>query len=357
MSSEIKTQFIDSLLSWHEENDRQLPWKINKDPYQIWLSEIILQQTRVAQGLPYYERFITTFPTVYDLAKADVSEVFKAWEGLGYYSRAKNLHYTAREIVSTFGGHFPNTYNGLLSLKGIGPYTAAAIASFAFDLPHAVLDGNVFRVLARVFGIELPIDQASGKQNFQKLAESLLPHQLASKFNQAIMDFGALQCVPQNPNCSQCPLQHICIAFQTGMVKNLPIKSKRLVKQNRYFHFFQVNDGDGIWLEKRSGKDIWQGLYQLPVIESMGPLLNEDEGGLNGIVTKDLIPIYSSKQQLTHRTIHGAFYQIGVSSLSLIPESWIKINTESLSEYPFPRIIHDYLKSREWLMLLKSASL
>lgn len=355
MSSEAKFQFVNKLLTWHEKNDRYLPWKTNKDPYQIWLSEIILQQTRVAQGLPYFERFIHQFPTVFELANAAEAEVFKTWEGLGYYSRARNLHHTAKEIVKTFDGHFPDNYDGLLRLKGIGPYTAAAIASFAFDLPHAVLDGNVFRVLSRIFGINLPIDQLAGKQHFQKLAESLLTAVDAAKFNQAIMDFGALQCVPQNPNCSECSMHHICVAYQTGRVKDLPFKSKRIVKQNRYFHFFEVKDDNSFWIEKRNGKDIWQGLYQFPHIESIEPLIEKDSALWPGIDREDLRPVFSSKQQLTHRTIHGAFYQIEVSGLTNIPENWIKIEHTRLSEYPFPRIIHDYLKSREWLLLFKSA--
>ncbi len=352
MSFKTNSHFVHFLLSWHDENDRHLPWKANKDPYQIWLSEIILQQTRVAQGLPYFERFISLFPTVYDLAFAEESEVFKAWEGLGYYSRARNLHFTAKEIVNTYHGHFPDTYEGLLSLKGIGPYTAAAIASFAYDLPHAVLDGNVFRVLSRVFGVEHPVDLPAGKQYFQKLAEALLPSDNAATFNQAIMDFGALQCIPKNPNCPECPMQNICTAYATGHVKDLPVKSKRLIKQNRYFHFFEVQDAHHIWLEKRSDKDIWQGLYQFPMIESPEPLLNADIDSPYGIEFNDLIPVFSAKQQLTHRTIYGAFYQIESSNLPQIPENWIKIKSETLSEYPFPRIIHDYLKSRDWLLSL-----
>jgi A/G-specific adenine glycosylase len=356
MTSEAKFNFVNSLHSWHSENDRQLPWKTNKDPYQIWLSEIILQQTRVAQGLPYFERFLNRFPTVFDLAQAEESEVFKVWEGLGYYSRAKNLHHTAKEVATAFGGIFPDKYQGLLSLKGVGPYTAAAIASFAFDLPHAVLDGNVFRVLARVFGIDLPADQPAGKQYFQKLAESLLPVDNASKFNQAIMDFGALQCVPQNPNCTECPMQHICIAFQTGRIKDLPFKSKRIVKQNRYFHFFEIYDANSIWIEKRNGKDIWQGLYQFPLIESIDPLLENESDLFPGIDISDLIPVFSSKQQLTHRTIHAAFYRVESSSIGQIPENCIKTEPDKLMDYPFPRIIHDYLKSKEWLSHLRCAA-
>lgn len=349
MSPEIKHQFVHFLLSWHSENDRQLPWKSNKDPYRIWLSEIILQQTRVAQGLPYYERFIHLFPTVFDLAMADESEVFKAWEGLGYYSRARNLHQTARVVAGKYSGHFPDSYKGLLTLKGIGPYTAAAIASFAFDLPHAVLDGNVFRVLSRVFGIDQPMDQPEGKLHFQNLAENILPANDASRFNQAIMDFGALQCVPQNPNCKVCTLQHLCVAFQTGSVKDLPFKSKRLVKQNRYFHFFEVKNDEFIWLEKRSSKDIWQGLYQFPLIESMEALLEEKSVIWPGIHPEKLTPVFSTKQQLTHRTIYAAFYQADISVLKKIPDNWIKVEHSKMVEFPFPRIIHDYLKNKQLL--------
>lgn len=354
MRPEFNSYFTHSLLSWHHENDRQLPWKVSKDPYQIWLSEIILQQTRVAQGLPYYERFIRLFPTVFELAAADESDVFKAWEGLGYYSRARNLHLTARKVVDTYGGEFPKTYEGLLSLKGIGPYTAAAIASFAFELPHAVLDGNVFRVLSRVFGIAQAIDLPEGKKSFQKLAGSLLPAEHASQFNQAIMDFGALQCVPQNPNCEACNMQSICIAYQTGSVNDLPVKAKRLVKQSRYFHFFEVMDDGHVWIEKRIAKDIWQGLYQYPSIESTEPLPDADSGLWPGINYQEIIPVFSTKQQLTHRTIYAAFYRLARTRLKEIPDTWIKVELSKLHEYPFPRIIHDYLNRKEWLLLFNS---
>lgn len=346
MSPELVYHFVQSLLCRHSENDRQLPWKLSRDPYRIWLSEIILQQTRVAQGLPYYERFIHLFPTVFDLASADESEVFKAWEGLGYYSRARNLHQTAREVAEKYSGHFPDSYEGLLTLKGIGPYTAAAIASFAFDLPYAVLDGNVFRVLSRFFGIDQPIDQSAGRKHFQYIAECVLPANDAARFNQAIMDFGAMQCVPQNPNCTACSLQSLCVAFQTGRVKDLPFKSKRLVKQNRYLHFFEVMSDKYIWIEKRSNKDIWQGLFQFPLIESAEPLLEENSTIWPGIHAENITPVFSAKQQLTHRTIYAVFYQLEFSRLTTIPENWIAVEHCRLNEYPFPGIIHNYMKNK-----------
>ena len=227
----MKLNFTSTLLHWHaKDNTREMPWKGEKDPYKIWLSEIILQQTRVEQGLAYYNRFISTYPTVFDLAKAKDQTVFKLWEGLGYYNRCRNLLATAKEIVKTFNGKFPNDYETLLTLKGVGPYTAAAIASFAFNAPHAVLDGNVFRVIARYEGIDVPTDTTAGKKIFETRAAALLDKKRAGLYNQAIMDFGATVCKPMAPNCNACPLQKTCVAHATAQVNQIPIKEKQLVK-------------------------------------------------------------------------------------------------------------------------------
>ena len=253
----MKADFTKKLLQWNQRsNNRAMPWKGEKDPYRIWLSEIILQQTRVEQGLAYYQRFIQTFPTIHDLANAPEKEVFKLWEGLGYYTRCKNLLATAVYISKELNGQFPATYSSILALKGIGPYTAAAIGSFAFNLPHAVTDGNVLRVLSRYFGISTPIDTTEGKKRYDLLAEALLDKQQPGIYNQAIMDFGAVICKPQQPLCPVCPQQKECVALATGNVKLLPVKEKQLVKKTRWFYYLVVQVKDEVLLNKRTGKDI-----------------------------------------------------------------------------------------------------
>ncbi|MCA0235085.1 MAG: A/G-specific adenine glycosylase [Bacteroidetes bacterium] len=256
------------LLQWAAEHPRPMPWKGERDPYKIWLSEIILQQTRVEQGLPYYEKFVAAYPTVTDLALAPEDELFKLWEGLGYYSRARNLHFTAKYIATALDGRFPDTYDTIRALKGVGDYTAAAIASFAYDLPHAVLDGNVYRILARFFGIDMPTDTPAAKKEFTRLAQQVLDAERPAAFNQAIMDFGATHCTPQQPRCATCPMQPHCVAFQSGRVQELPIKSKKLIKKERYFCYFIFHYKGDTWVRKRTGKDIWHGLFDFPAMES-----------------------------------------------------------------------------------------
>lgn len=259
----MKLNFTSTLLHWHtHSNTREMPWKGEKDPYKIWLSEIILQQTRVEQGLAYYNKFTQAYPTVFDLAKAKDQTVFKLWEGLGYYNRCRNLLATAREIVKTFDGKFPNDYETLLTLKGVGPYTAAAIASFAFNAPHAVLDGNVYRVIARYQGIDVPTDTTAGKKIFETRAAALLDKKRAGLYNQAIMDFGATVCKPLAPTCNNCPLQKTCVAHATAQVNQLPIKEKQLIKKERRFYYFLLQVQDEIWVTERKHKDIWQGLFE-----------------------------------------------------------------------------------------------
>jgi len=313
--------FTKNLLAWFETNDRPLPWKGEKNPYYIWLSEIILQQTRVEQGLPYFERFKATFPTVFDLAKASSDKVMKLWEGLGYYSRARNLHFTAKFIAEELNGIFPNTHSAILGLKGVGPYTAAAIASFAFDLPHAVVDGNVFRVLSRVFGIETPIDTTQGKKQFNQLADILLAKKMPAIYNQAIMDFGATQCTPTNPDCANCPMQKNCIAFNNKLIDKLPVKSKKIKKRNRFFNYLVCKREETLILNKRTKKDIWLNLYDFPLIETTA-LLDEpsltkhaDFQQIIGL-TKYNIKKASKpfKQLLTHQKIIAIFWEIELKS-------------------------------------------
>ncbi|MFD2725027.1 A/G-specific adenine glycosylase [Hyunsoonleella rubra] len=261
--------FSEILIRWYSDNKRNLPWRETQEPFRIWLSEIILQQTQVKQGLPYYEAFVTEFPTVFELANADENEVLKLWQGLGYYSRARNLHFTAKYIANDLEGVFPDTYKGLLKLKGVGDYTASAIASICFNEPTAVVDGNVYRFLSRYFGIETPINSTEGTKEFKALAQELIDPQNPATFNQAIMEFGARQCRPKNPDCMFCPFQETCVAFTKGTIDLLPVKLKKLKVKQRYFNFLVfISEDKQTLLEKREGKGIWQNLYQFPLIET-----------------------------------------------------------------------------------------
>lgn len=263
--------FRRNLLAWHAGHSRPMPWKGERDPYKVWLSEVILQQTRVEQGLPYYERFVAAYPTVRHLAEAPQDAVFKHWEGLGYYSRARNLHAAAKYIAFDRGGAFPDTYEGLRALKGVGDYTAAAIAAFAYDLPHAVLDGNVYRVLARFFGIETPINTPAAKRDFSALAQRLLDAQRPAAYNQAIMDFGAGHCTPKRPLCGTCPLAARCAALRTQRVERLPVKVKAAPKQARYWVYAVLYHRGSVWVRPRPAGDIWQNLYEFPLLELPEP--------------------------------------------------------------------------------------
>ncbi|HEY0091267.1 MAG TPA: A/G-specific adenine glycosylase, partial [Flavobacterium sp.] len=257
------------LIDWYLQNRRNLPWRDTTDPYLIWLSEIMLQQTRVAQGMPYYFKFAEAFPTVFDLARADEQQVLKLWQGLGYYSRARNLHKTAQYVAGNLGGIFPKNYAGLIKLTGVGEYTAAAIASFSYNEPVAVVDGNVFRVLSRFFDIETDIATPSAKKEFTSLASELMPKDQPALFNQAIMEFGALQCIPRNPDCYNCPLNSGCLAFKSRKVNVLPVKSKKAKAKDRFFNYLVYSDeNQRTLLEKRIGKGIWENLYEFPLIET-----------------------------------------------------------------------------------------
>jgi A/G-specific adenine glycosylase len=347
----MKLNFTSTLLHWHaKDNTREMPWKGEKDPYKIWLSEIILQQTRVEQGLAYYNRFISTYPTVFDLAKAKDQTVFKLWEGLGYYNRCRNLLATARVIVKTFNGKFPNDYETLLTLKGVGPYTAAAIASFAFNAPHAVLDGNVFRVIARYEGIEGPTDTTAGKKIFETRAAALLDKKRAGLYNQAIMDFGATVCKPLAPTCTICPLQKTCVAHATAQVNQLPIKEKQLVKKERRLYYFLLQVNDEIWVTERKHKDIWQGLFEFYVLEAGKKMLWNETG--TQLFLKEQLGIPSIKmlhrsseikQTLTHQIIKAQFIRVALSKKpsSITSGKWQKIG--QLKKLPFPKLINQYL--------------
>lgn len=347
--------FRKELLEWFATNHRPMPWKGERDPYIIWLSEIILQQTTVAQGTAYFEKFSGRYPSVKDLADAPSDEVMKLWEGLGYYSRARNLHGTAKYINTELKGFFPTTYEDILKLRGIGPYTAAAIAAFAYDLPHAVLDGNVYRVLSRFFGIETPIDTTEAKHIFTELANKVLDKKRPADFNQAMMDFGATFCTPAKPKCVQCSLQTACSAFQTQKVDVLPIKSKKMVRRTRYFNYLVINEGDFVFIRKRVEKDIWQDLYEFPLVETenLVEILREDELTNFKIDKNELRLLKKSQpfqQLLTHQKIIAIFWEYEVLTSKtdglLRGEDFLKIDRQNLTEYAFPKTIDIYLKEK-----------
>ena len=333
------------LLTWYRENKRDLPWRDTKDSYKIWLSEIILQQTQVAQGLPYYQKFIDTYPDVFSLAKASEQKVLNLWQGLGYYSRARNLHYTAKDIVNNYQGVFPKSYKELLKLKGVGEYTAAAIASFCYNEPVAVLDGNVYRVLSRFFGIDTPINTTEGKKLFKNLAQQNLDTHQPALYNQAIMEFGALHCSPVQPKCETCPLVKGCMAFQTGQTANLPVKLSKIKIKKRYLHYFLVEWQELIILEKREGKGIWQNLYQLPLIEKPDNKLFSSEDLSSFYLKYGIAPenspvlVEKTVHKLTHQHLQISFWYIQSKQKPLKT-----VSKTSLKNYPLPVVIANFLE-------------
>lgn len=351
---ELKKRFPALLLKWNtEQNDRQMPWKGEKDPYKIWLSEIILQQTRVEQGLGYYNNFIKTFPDIQRLAKAKDEKIFKLWEGLGYYTRCRNLIVSARFIAKERKGKFPDSYEEIKALKGVGPYTAAAISSFAFNLPHAVVDGNVFRVLARVFGIGKPTDTTEGKKYFTQLAEELLDKKEPGIYNQAIMDFGAVVCKPVAPLCSTCCFKKICTAFQNDRINELPVKEKKIKIRQRWFYYLILEYKNEMVIRQRTEKDIWQDLYEFPLIESSIELDKKnllqqiEKRNLFNSKDTELISIsYLFKQQLSHQLITGQFIRFKAKRKFSGAESWQWIAKDRIGKYAFPRFINQYLREK-----------
>ena len=309
--------FREQLLLWHQTHHRPMPWKGERDPYKIWLSEIILQQTRVQQGTAYYQKLLAAYPDIHQLADAPEDELLKHWEGLGYYSRARNLHATARYIARECGGRFPDTYEAIRQLKGVGDYTAAAIASFAYELPHAVLDGNVYRILARFFGLETPIDSPAARKEFAELAAALLDSSRPGAYNQAIMDFGATACVPKSPACGICPLRTQCEALRSDRVAMLPVKAKKLAKTDRYFVYAVFYHREHIWVRQRGERDIWQNLYEFPLLELpelpadaavLPPLLLAHffpGGAPQGTCLRGISKPY--RQTLSHRVVNAVF--------------------------------------------------
>lgn len=343
--------FSHILIEWYERNKRDLPWRHTSDPYKIWVSEVILQQTRVAQGLEYYLNFTETFPTVYSLAEADIDRVLKVWQGLGYYTRARNMHATAKYIVDNLGGMFPSSYSGLIQLKGIGDYTASAIAAFAFREPVAAVDGNVYRIFARVFGVETPIDTSKGKAELKAIASSMLDVERPHIYNQAIMDFGGTLCMPKNPRCYECPVLEMCSAFRNRTVDDLPVKSKKVKQTIRYFTYIIPENRGKTFISKRSKSDIWHSLYEFPLVESERQLtieeLVKDESWLSlfGDTMPEIVHVSSpAKYVLSHQKIFAQFVVVKVATVSpVLEQAYSQINFDEIHEYSTPRLIEGYL--------------
>ncbi|TAJ13431.1 A/G-specific adenine glycosylase [Marinilabiliaceae bacterium JC017] len=349
--------FSIQLQAWYSSYGRSLPWRHTKDPYSIWVSEIILQQTQVKQGLDYYNRFINSFPNIEALAVAEQDEVLKLWQGLGYYSRARNLHAAAQSIFFKQKNVFPKNYKDILLLKGIGPYTAAAIASFAFNLPYAVLDGNVYRVLSRLFTIEIPIDSTAGKKHFQELANQLLDKRNPALHNQAIMDFGAICCTPTSPKCTECPFQTTCKAYLTNTVIDFPKKGKRTKQRHRYFTFFFFDIHHSTYINKRGNNDIWTGLYEFPLIETNQKTSLKEVKKI--FLTQNLpytnITIKKAttyKHVLSHQIIHATFFKVSTNEHKLThwqQKPLQRIPISELQNYPFPQLIIKFLNDNNFI--------
>ena len=339
-------KFSNTLIHWYLQNNRDLPWRKSKNPYFIWLSEIMLQQTRVAQGLSYYIKFTSTFPTVFDLAKADESTVLKMWQGLGYYSRARNLHFSAKQISKELNGIFPSTYEEIIKLKGVGDYTASAISSICFNEPTAVVDGNVYRVLSRYFGINTPTNSTSGIKEFKLLAQTLIDASQPGTYNQALMDFGALHCKPQNPLCETCPFCNSCVAFEKKLTKELPVKEKKIKVRKRYFNFLVIKTDDHkTILTERKGKGIWQGLYQFPLIENTETVKEKEiiaSKEFNDLFPAETtISLFNKKEivhKLSHQHLYTQFWIVETKTLKNANISW-----ENIQDFPVPVLIANFL--------------
>lgn len=346
----IKMDFTPTILSWYSLNKRNLPWRNTTDPFKIWLSEVILQQTRVAQGMDYYHAFTKRFRKINELAKAKEDEVLKLWQGLGYYSRARNLHHTAKIIATQYKGRFPDTYEKILQLKGIGPYTAAAIASFAFGECKSVVDGNVSRVLSRYFGVKDAIDSPAGKKIIMQLAEECIDKKRPALFNQSIMEFGALQCVPKNPDCGNCVLKNSCYAFAKKMQHSLPVKAKKTAIKNIYPVYFFIQHNQHFYLRKRTGNDIWKGLYELPNTEVQNIPVKKEIPAIirkSGFFKENNISFSSFsktyKHLLSHRNIFAVFVTMHAQKGYKPVKEWVKSPLGKDPVKPVPRLIDIFL--------------
>ena len=337
-------QIVLNILQWYQKNKRDLPWRATNNPYFIWLSEIILQQTQVIQGLNYYYKFIENFPTIHHLAAANEEDILKLWQGLGYYSRARNLHKAAQTIVNDFNGEFPNTYNDVLKLSGVGPYTASAITSMAYELPYPVLDGNVYRFVARLYNIDLPINQPKTYTAFQEILTEMMVNQKPSTFNNAMMEMGAIVCKPVQPLCQNCPVLSFCEAYKKGTVNQLPVKLNKVKVKTRVFNYFYFNLNGAFYMEKRTQKDIWENMYQLPLIETNNPVNNselklmlaEKQWGDSLDINFEM----DLSHQLTHQKILVKVWSCSLDNKSFRSEKdWIKVDEVSYKKYPIPKLI------------------
>ncbi len=344
----------EKLLKWYEANKRDLPWRSIKDPYKIWLSEVILQQTRVNQGWEYYVRFIEKYPTVKDLANAPEQDVLKLWQGLGYYSRARNLHFAAKSILKEHKGKFPSDYKSIRNLKGVGDYTAGAIASIAFDLQHPAVDGNVMRVYSRLFGITTPVDSTEGKKKIFETAVELLPAKNPGTYNQAVMELGAMVCLPAKPDCINCPIQDGCYAFANKSVSGFPVKEVKTKVRNRYLNYLVITHGDRLLLRIRKEKDIWQGLHDFPMLESNKSIIEpkflkdkkwEEIIHISKPIIKDVSEEYA--HILSHQKLFARFYKLeATSKITKLPKDCFWIKTKDIEKYAVPRLIDIYIRRK-----------
>lgn len=343
--------FKDLLLLWYKCYGRDLPWRRISDPYCIWVSEVILQQTRVSQGMPYYLRFIEQFPTIKDLAQASEDDVMKTWQGLGYYSRARNLQAGAKQVVEQYNGELPTTYNELLKIKSLGAYSAAAVAAFAFNEAVPAIDGNVYRILSRVFGIFTSVDTGQGKKDFFNLGMELIDKQNPAAFNQAIIDFGALVCTPRAPKCDECPLREFCYAYRNNIVYSFPVKGKRIVPRDRFFNYLMISHKGYTYVNKREGKDIWHSLYEFPLIETPTQVTPEELIHLDdwteflGSGDVRILSISEPiKHQLSHLTLYARFVIVEVDNVAYkIKSEFRRVSISNLHELSVPRLIDLYL--------------
>lgn len=342
------------LRNWYIQNKRHLPWRETTDPYFIWLSEVILQQTRIDQGLSYFNRFVEEYPNVQLLANASEDDVLKQWQGLGYYSRARNLHQAAKTIANDLNGEFPSTYNNILTLKGVGDYTAAAIASISFNLPHAVVDGNVYRVLSRLFAIDTPIDSTKGKKLFTELANELLDQHDPGLHNQAMMEFGALQCTPKNPNCTECVFQDSCLALKENKIDKLPVKQGKIKIKHRYFNYIILENQDHTYLQKRITNDIWKNLFEFPVIETdhkteIDAVLQKINLPAAPFNSTELIVSNWSKQVLSHQHIHYRFVHLNLEKEIPFSMDLIRVDKKDIYKFAVPKPVEQKLTQLEWV--------
>ena len=335
--------FSNLIISWYKDNKRNLPWRETANPYLIWLSEIILQQTRVEQGLPYYIKFSSIYPSIEMMANETEEQILKHWQGLGYYSRARNMHATAKHVAFNLAGKFPSTFKEIKQLKGVGDYTAAAIASFSFNEKRAVVDGNVYRVLSRYFGIHTPIDSSTAKKEFSELANSLISKKQPGEFNQGIMEFGALMCKPKKPLCENCCFIESCHAFNKNEIQLLPIKSKKLKQRKRYFNFLVITDGETILMEQREKKDIWEKLYQFPLIETnqeLDEIPKQSTINLNGY---EIMDVRAYKHLLSHQVIYAKFWLLKANKINLSNNNFNHVKLNQLENFPVPKLVENYL--------------